>query len=535
MSQAEVRRRQAQAISMVLALITLVIIARLTGFNGVAYVAAATEVYTFFSSVVSSGVSNVLGRILRLRGTKGQYRNAAVMRRNAFIFQAAFGLLGTVVLLLGADAISTGLFGMRYGSAILMIFAPAVFLRSLSSLLIGYSRGEGAELPGAAADILRQLLILGFSILFSRMLGSYGDKVSNLLANPNYSSMYGGIGVAIAVTLTEALVALLLFLLYRVSRKRESRTMQEGGMRITDSFLDSVRILCGNRMPYAGLQLMAVLFLPFGMIFWQKAGAGSNEAVLHYGVYIACYGMLCSLTVCLLMLSLFPMCGITVNQLRREEARFAKNTFQSGVHIGMVHGVFFAVFAGVMGDQLAAVFGGEYSAVAAKMLKGGSFMIPLAALSLYFARLLIITGKKYFVLGVAAVADVIYLVVETILLGGGKAGILSLVYAGLAAGGVLCVVLGTFTYRAFRQKMDWLYVLVMPIAAACVAGLVSMLLGRVLTPHLGNLVAAVVCLILSAALYWTELLLLRNFREQELEVVPGGRLITALGQMLRVF
>lgn len=534
MGQAEVRRRQAQAISMVLALVTLVIITRLTGFNGVAYVAAALEVYAVFSSAVSGSVANVLGRILRLRGTKGQYRNAAVMRRNAFIFQTAFGLLGTVVLLAGADAISTGLFRMRYGSAILMILAPAVCLRSLSSLLIGYSRGEGAELPAAAADILRQLLILGLSILFSRLLGDYGEKVSNLLANPNYRAMYGGIGVAAAVTLAEALVALLLFLVYRVSRKRESRAMQEG-MRVTDSFVDSVRILCGNRAPQAGLQLLAILFVPLGMIFWQKAGEGSDGAVLDYGVYIGCYGMLCCIAVCLLMLSLLPVCAATVNLLRREEPRYARNAFQSGVHIGVVHGAFFAVYAGVMGDQLAAVFGGEYAAVAAKMLKGGTFVVPLAALSLYFARLLMITGKKYFVMGVAAVADVIYLLVESILLSGGKAGILALVYAGLAAGGVLCVILGFFAYRGIRQRMDWLYVLVMPVAAACVAGLVSVLLGKVLTPHLGNLVAALVCLVLSAAVYWAELLLLRNFTEQELEVIPGGRLITALGQMLRVF
>lgn len=533
MSQAEVRRRQAQSIAVVLALVTLVIITRMTGFNGVAYVAAAVEVYAVFCGVVSGSVSNVLGRILRLRGTKGQYRNAAVMRRNAFVFQTAFGLLGTIVLLAGADAIAARFFGMQYSSAILMIFAPAVLLRSLSSLFIGFSRGEGAELPGAVTDILRQLLILGFSILFSRLLGDYGDKVSNLLANSNYRSMYGGIGVAIAVTLTEALVALSLFLIYRASRKREGRAMQEG-MRVTDSFLDSVRILCGNRAPQAGLQMLAVLFLPLGMIFWQKAGAGSDGAALDYGVYIACYGMLCSICVSLLMLSLLPMCATTVNLLRREESRFARNAFQGGVHIGMVHGAFAAVFAAVMGDQLGAVFGGEHSAVAAKMLKGGSFIVPLAALALYFARLLMVTGKKYFVMGAAAVANVIYLVVESVLLSGGKAGILSLVYAGLAAGGIFCVILGLFAYRAFRQKMDWLYVMVMPVAAACVAGLVSVLLGKALTPHLGNLVASVVCLILSASLYWVELLLLRNFREQELEMIPGGRLITALGQMLRV-
>lgn len=534
MSQAEVRRRQAQAISMVLAFITLAVIAHLAGYNGVTYVAAAMEAYAFLCIAVSGGVSGALGRILRLRGAKRQYSNAAAMRRNAFIFQAALGLLGTAVLLMGADSIAVKLFRTQYSSAILMILAPAVFLRALSSILVGYSRGEGAELPAAAADILRQLLILGFSVMFSRMLGNYGDKVSHLLAHANFTSMYGGIGVAIAVTLSEALVVPFLFLIYKLRKKRKNRAGQDG-MRAIDSIVDSIRILCGNRGWMAGLQLLAVLFVPLGMIFWQKATESSEVADTEYGVYIAGFCMLCGIAVSLIMLSLIPVCANTVSLLRKDEFRFARNVFQSGVHIGVVHAAFFSVSAMTMTDQFAAVFCGEQAALAEKLLKGGAPIVPLAALSLYFARILILTGKKYIVMGAVAAADVIYVIAATVLMGGGKAGVLSLVYAGLIAGGILCIVTGIFAYRAFRQRMDWLYVLVMPTAVACVAGLAGMLLGKVLTPHLGNLVALIVCLILSAALYWTGLLLLRNFREQELEVIPGGKLLNAIGQMLRVY
>lgn len=534
MNRAEVMRRQAYAISVVLALITLTVIARLAGYNGVAYVAAAVEVYALFCMAVSGGVSDALGRILRIRGTKGQYRNAAVMRRNAFALQAALGLFGTVVLLLGADRIAMRVFRTQYSSAILMIFAPAVFLRSMSSLFVGYSKGAGAEFPAAAAGILRQLFILGFSIIFSRMLGDYGNKVSHLLARANFTSMYGGIGVAIAVTLSEVLVALFLFLIYKVGRKKGSRTVQEG-MRATDSLFDSIRILSRNRGSQAGLQMIATLSMPLGMIFWQKAMENSEGAAIEYGVYIGGYGVICGIAVGLIMVFVIPVCANTISLLRKDEVRFAKNAFQSGVHTGVVHAAFLSVFAVMTADQLAAVCCGEQAVLAAKLLKGGSVIVLPAVLSLYFARILILTGKKNIVMGVAAASDVIYIVVVAVLLGGGKAGILSLVYAGLMAVGILCIVLGMFAYRVFRQKMDWLYVLLVPIVAACAAGLVGMMLGKVLTPHLGNFVAAMVCLILSGALYWTGLLLLRNFREQELEMVPGGKLLNSLGQMLRVF
>lgn len=534
MNQVEVKRRQAQAIAAVLAFVTLAVISRLAGYNGVTYVAAAVEAYALLCAAVSGGVSSALGRILRLRGAKGQYRNVAVMRRNAFICQAVLGGLGTAVLLLGADGIALKLFRTQYSSSILMILAPAVFLHSLSSILVGYSRGEGAELPAALADILRWLLILVFSVIFSRMLGNYGDKVSHLLAHANFTSMYGGIGVAIAVTLSELLVALFLLLIYRLSRKRKTGTVQEG-MRTTDSVFDSIRILSGNRGWQAGLQLLAILFVPLGMIFWQKAAEGSETGEVEYGVYAACFCVLCGIAVSLILLILVPMCANTVSLLRRDESRLARNAFQYGTHIGVVHGAFLSVSVITLSDQFAAVLGGEQAALAGKLFRGGAPIVLLAALSLYFARILILTGKKYIVMGAAAIADIIYAVAAAVLLSVGKTGILALVYAGLAAGGILCIALGMFAYHVIRQRVDWLYVLVVPTAAACVAGLAGMLLGKALTPHLGNLVALIVCLILSAALYWAGLILLRNFREQELEMIPGGKLLNALGQMLRVF
>lgn len=533
MNQAEVKRRQAQAISAVLILIIFIVVARLAGYNGVAYVAAALEAFVLLCAIVYGGLADALGRVLRLRSAKGQYRNAAAMRRNAFVFQAVIGLLGTALLLLGADRISMSLFRTQYSSAILMILAPAVLLRSLSSVFAGYSRGEGAELPTAAAGILRQIFILGFSVIFSKMLGNYGEKVSQLLAHANFTSMYGGIGVAIAVTLSEIFVLLFLLLVYKGSRRKENRSQE--GMRTTDSLVDSIRILCRNRGSQIGLQLFTILSLPIGMIFWQKAMDGSEAAATEYGVYIVGYGAVCGIAVSIAVILLIPVCARIMSLLRKDESRFARNVFVSGIHMGVVYTAFPAAFSAMLADQIGAALCGERGATAAKMLKGGSSVIVFAALSLYFSRMLIHMGKRYLVMGAVAVADVIYIVAVTVLLGAGKAGILSLVYAGMAALGVLCIVLGMFACRIFRQKADWLQVLIMPVVMACAAGFVGMMLGKVFTPHLGNLFTVLVCLILTNTLYLAGLLLIRNFREQELEVVSGGKLLGSLGQLLRVF
>lgn len=533
MNQVEIKRKQAQAVSIILMLITLAVVAHITGYNGAAYILVAVEVVTAVWLAVAGNLTDVLGRLLRVRNTKGQYRNAARLRRNAFLFQAVFGLAGSLALLVGADWFADSLFRVQYGTFILMVISPVVFLRTLSAVLLGYFQGEGTELPGVVAGILRQIFILGFSLLFGRMLGEYGGKVSRLLVQENFSSMYGGVGVGIAVSVTELFIVIFLFLIYRGSRRFKERSVSEG-MKTADSFMDSIRVLCSAR----GLQwltgLLVFLPVPIGYVFLTKSGEIDSIAI-SYGVYVSGYWVLCGVWTAFIMLSQIPICGKTMSLLRKEEQRFARTTFQGGMHVGVVHGAFASVFLMVMASQLGQVFCEQQAEAAGKMLRGGGLVVLFLTLSLYFGRFLYLAGGKLMVLGAVGVADVVYVISVTVMLNTGQAGVQALVYGGVLGIGATCVLLGILSIGQMHLKPDWLQLLVVPVGAACVVGLIGTLFGRVLTPNLGSAVTLIVVFVVCFALYWTMLLLLRNFREQELEAIPGGGMIRVLGQMLRVF
>ena len=100
---------------------------------------------------------------------------------------------------------------------------------------------------------------------------------------------------------------------------------------------------------------------------------------------------------------------------------------------------------------------------------------------------------------------------------------------------VLCVVLGLFAYRQLRTQADWLGILIVPLGAGGASGLVSMLLGRTLSPYLGSLGTLLTGFAVSTVIYWILLLVLRNFKEHELEAIPGGRLIEKAGQLFHIF
>lgn len=533
MNQVEVRRRQLQAVSMILTLLTLAVVSRLTGYNGAAYTAAAVEVLAVIWLIVSGSLSDTLGRLLRVRTSKGQHRNAARLRRNVLVFQLAFGLMGSLFLFLGAEWIAGSIFHLPYSTFILMVLSPTIFLRAISAVMVGYFQGEGTELPTVVSSVTRQLLILGLSLLFGRMLGDYGEKVSRLLVQDNFTSMYGGVGVAMAVSVTEVFIVILLFLIYRGSRRFKEKSPQEG-MRSVDSFADSIQILWVGRGWQWLTNLLLFLPVPLGLIFILKSGL-DDERVVEYGIYVAFYWVLCGIGTALVLMTLVPLCSRTVTFLRKDEQRFAKNTFQSGIHIGIVHAAFASVFLTVMAPQLARLFCVEHEETARQMLQGGSFVILFLALVIYFGRFLSMTGGKMLLLGTVGISDVVYVVACTVLINSGRAGVLSLVYAGIMDLGVLCILLGALAFRQLRMQIDWLQLILIPACSAFVTALICLLLGKVFTPHLGDFVTLIVAFAVSLALYWVALLLLRNFRETELEALPGGKLIRALGQMLHIY
>lgn len=528
MNQAEIKRRQAQEVSNILALVIICMAGHLVGEKGITYTAVAAECCLLVWTAVCGELSDGLGRLLRARRNKGQYRNIVRMRGTALAVQATLGAAGSAALFFGADWIGEGIFNIPCSVLILKVLSPAVLLRSLTCAVTGYFQGEGAELPRAVAGIMRQLFILGFGLLFCKILGDYGQKVSGLLRQENYAAMYSGVGIALAVCLADFFILLFLVIIFKGSRRNERKLRQEG-MYSADSRWDCVRFLCMGRWPQAVSSFMTVFPMVSGLLlFGWKAREGTAEITV-YGLYAGKYLVVCGVLVCVISLLLLPVVGRIFLCFRRNENRFAKTVFMSGVHAGLVYGIFLTVYVGVMGGRIADILSKENGETVKQMLQGGACVILFAGLSLYFGRFLHTAGKRYPVLAALCLANVVYFAAAVLL---SEAGILSLVYGGAAGMFVLCILLGVFSFRQMWVKADWLSLLIVPLGAGAAAGGVCALMG--LAP-LGDPVILPLAFAVSGAVYWGLLLALRNFKEQELEVIPGGRLIGALGQRLRFY
>ena len=141
--------------------------------------------------------------------------------------------------------------------------------------------------------------------------------------------------------------------------------------------------------------------------------------------------------------------------------------------------------------------------------------------------------EKNLLLAGYGILDIVSIVILLILLNTGNtttALSLSLVL-GMAAGGI---VLGILACLRMKTWPDLLRTLAIPAGSCCACGLLAFGLEKICLPHLGAMVTVLLELVITGAVYWFLLLMLRSFRGQDLNYVPGGKVLRAFGKTLRL-
>lgn len=159
MNQVEVKRKQIQFFAYALAVINVWIFGRKLGNNWLAYLTAALLVFAFFWILTGKNIPDRMGKLLRGRSAKGQYKNVSKMRRNMMLFQMAAGLLSALFCAAVGYAVLEKVFRIPYGSMILWILCPALFFRCIQSVFLGCFQG------GRIGDALRCVCCASSGIL----------------------------------------------------------------------------------------------------------------------------------------------------------------------------------------------------------------------------------------------------------------------------------------------------------------------------------------------------------------------------------
>lgn len=504
------------------------------GDKGLTYFGTANEIFILLSGVIGYWLSEAVAILVRYRMKRDQIRSAQKVISTALLLGMVLGILLSVLVGGLAHVMAESIFKIPLAGMAVRIISPAIVLQILTAILRGYFQGNGSKIPAIHSMVLNTVFLFVGGLAGAAMMHGYGEKVSALLQNEDYACAYGALGAALGVLAAEILSFLHMLILYFLLKGKMRKQMGRELQRNQDTGLHIYGMLLGTGAMYG------ICYLIFGCrllideyLVYSIGGIAENADMIwgsYYGKYLVVIGViLCAV----LLFCLFPVKRIAA-LVEHNEYRSAKERLGVLIHQCMVLAVPTAVFLAVFAENLLNTLFKGSNSMTAEWVQLGCVGLLFAVFAIVFMNILLKLKKIKAVIIASAVSLLIHIVVSVVLLTGVKLGITAVItgnicfWISLACSGF--VMIG----RMMQYKQEWIRHVAFPVVAAAASGLLGMLLNKALLSLLGNTASLIVCLLLAVIIYMVLLIALKDFTEEELEIMTGGNLILAFARMLRL-
>lgn len=532
MNFTEVKRKQMDYICMMAVIIVVWFFHGRIGNYGMGYLTGTALPLLLVWIVIGAGSADSIGKMIRSRKSRGQYRNIEKLSKNLLVFQGVIGFFGSLSLLVLAPFLADKLVCIPFCALLIQLVSPFIFLHSLVSVLKGTLQGENEEKLVVIASWIRVVLFFIFGLLFEKGLKNYGDKVSALLRQEHFSAMYGGAGVILGLLFAEVFV--LIFMLFS-GRKflRKRRRDDADGKKATESPTAHVKNMLSGRAMSFGLGLLEILPFLIGNYVLIKKGQSLSEAIMSLGDFVSLVVNVIGFFLLPILAFAIPIFVKTVGSMKRTERRVARNHFQCGYHFCFALGIFGTCFTCVMSPVFQTMFLTENEKIQKSFVIAGVLVLGIT-LYYYLSRLLMRLGWQIIILGCVTICDVIFCFMFAICMKGVNPyqGFLISIIAAIV---VFVVVMSVFSFSQFRVGTDAIIQILVSTGVAGVIGLIDLLLVKLVSPHLSGWIVAGFSFVGSFLIYWFVLVISKNVKEYELGIAPGGKILKKIGELLRVF
>lgn len=516
----------------VFSLIYRIVLIYIIGEDGVAYFSIANETYIILSFVLSYAFSESVSALIRYRMKRGQYRSAERVLHVSQIIAIITGLVCTLLLLLLNRFFVEKIVNLPMSSLPVKMMAPAFVFVMLNGVYKGYFQGNGSKVPSIYSKVIETAVIFAGGCIGAYFSFRYGQKVSALLQNPQYAPAYGAMGASIGFTVAGLLSLLYMMFLHLMYKRKYYRQLLQDNPKNLDSKSHIVRLLIRVGLPFAvyGVAFHCIPFLDACLFF--KLSPDYVQKITDWGNY---YGK--QITVCgilgglVLVLCISPVKRI-VQMAEHEEYRAVRDKIGLLIHQTAIFIVPTAIFTALFAEHfLDSVFKGS-NMQTAKWISWGSISMVLYVFAFLFISILMRLRKMRHILACGAISLVIHVLITAILLLKSNMNIMALVLGNILFYGVLMVFCFWVLQRTFQYRQEWIHSIAFTIVSAAVAGIIVMLLDKVLAGAFGSLVSMLVCIPIGIVVYMILLVVTRSVTSHEAEEMIGGRIFQALAGLL---
>ena len=162
----------------------------IVGDTGMGYYSHAYTLYTCFFMIATNGLPVALAMMLSESRSKGQLRQSKRIFRIALLLFLAVGLIGSLIMALGAKAYSVHVLNAEATYFCILAIAPTLFFITISSAYRGYFQGYQQMLPTAISQLIEALSKLFLGIILAQYAIAQGYAIHIVAA-------YAAIGLTI--------------------------------------------------------------------------------------------------------------------------------------------------------------------------------------------------------------------------------------------------------------------------------------------------------------------------------------------------
>ena len=490
---------------------------------GVGYMISAYLVCILLWMLFGEGFSDVMSRMIRSRLSKGQRSNAGTILTVCLVNQFLGALLGAVLCIAVTYYSMNDFFALPKGRFLGFYIGAFFFFRMLNEYLYGYATVSSGDRAICITYVLRELLRIVAGFFLMKFMYDKGVIAGQILMDDDMKYIYAAAGLFVGFCVAEAFVFVFMFIV-RLGLKMKSVGEHDafsGRDRVGYIFFTLWRRRLGSIIH--GLFFCLILYSCI-MIAGEAASVGTASCMLFIPFSVS------------VIVSLF--CGTKasiswVGSVRKNEKGTSRAFFDFGIHIVVITAVFFTAFFASVSKLLSKVLLSEGSA----SLTTDLILILVASVAFvmfYFCDSLCAMRDDRIprIISDAAAGFAGLLTVR--LSSGAHSPFRTLMLAMLVYSIIGMAAWCVITYLRMSMVFDPLRNVLLPVVSGAVTSIALLLITNAAAPHLGNLFTLFLCIPIGLIIYHAVLLLLRNYTEYELKLMPFGGLLYSLGQILKV-
>ena len=497
------------------------------GDEGNAIYSGGYQIYALLLTVSSIGVPNAISKLVSEKVAIGDHKSAHRIFKIAIATFAIIGLIGTLVLFLGAGYISRVILQIPEAELTLVALSPAIFFVTISSVVRGYFNGRQKMSVTAKSQTLEQV----FKTLLTIVVVEIIAIISKI------STSFMAAGANLATTLSVLLSFSYLALYYKKDKKEIASEIKETINYKKEPIIKIVKKILFVSFPITLSAIMSTLnknIDSFTVIRGLKTFLPEAVSKIQYGILSGKVDTLITLPLSFNIAFATALVPSVSSSMAQDDEKTASKRISFSILITILIGLPCTFGMIIFSQQILNLLFPNASS--------GNILLQISAITIIFAVLAQTVNGALQGLGkimVPAISSLIGLIAKLILnvilipipsIGVNGAAIASIIN-NILAFGISFYILN----KSIKLNLNFVKCIIKPIIATIIMCICSYFTFLVLSGIIREKIATMISLLIAVVVYALAIIALKTLEKEEICMIPYGNKLVKVFEKMGIY